>query len=115
TDMIFDVASLTKVVAATPAVLLLVERGVLSLDEPVSKYIPQWRSPVKESVTIRQLLTHTGGLSAWYPTYAQRLDADAAQSAVEVITALNLAYAPGTKVEYSCLGYMLLGRIVETV
>lgn len=115
TDMIFDVASLTKVVAATPAVLLLVERGVLSLDEPVSKYIPQWRGPVKESVTIRQLLTHTGGLSAWYPTYAQRLDADAAQSAVEVVTALNLAYAPGTKVEYSCLGYMLLGRIVETV
>lgn len=114
-DMIFDVASLTKVVATMPAVLLLAERGALSLDEPVAKYIPGWRGPVKEGVTIRQLLTHTGGLAAWYPTYARPRDADSSPSAIDVINGLNLAYAPGTKVEYSCLGYMLLGRIVEHV
>lgn len=114
-DMIFDVASLTKVVAAAPAMLLLVERGALSLDERVSKFIPAWRGPVKEGVTIRQLLTHTGGLSSWYPTYARRPDEDGSQTAMEVITNLSLAYQPGTKVEYSCLGYMLLGRIVELI
>lgn len=115
-DMIFDVASLTKVVAMAPAVLLLVDRGMLSLDEPVANYLPQWQGPIKEDVTIRQLLTHTGGLAAWYPTYARRGDADDDQhTGIDVITSLNLAYSPGTKVEYSCLGYMLLGRIVELV
>lgn len=115
TDSIFDVASLTKVVATLPAVLLLVERGELSLDESVAKFVPAWRGPVKEAVTIRQLLTHTGGLAGWYPTYAHPPGGEKAQDPVDVIAQLNLAYAPGTKVEYSCLGYMLLGRIVERV
>lgn len=115
TDMIFDVASLTKVVATAPAVLLLAEMGEISLDEPVTKFIPRWRGPVKERVSIRQLLTHTGGLASWYPTYARPADASNSQTAIDVIVGLNLAYTPGTKVEYSCLGYMLLGRIVEHV
>lgn len=114
-DTIFDVASLTKVVATAPAVLLLAERGELSLDEPVSKFIPGWRGPVKGGVTIRQLLTHTGGLAAWYPTFARRPDETEPMTAIDVIVRLDLAYPPGTKVEYSCLGYMLLGRIVEHV
>lgn len=114
-DFIFDVASLTKVVATTPAVLLLAEAGELSLDEPVSRFIPAWRGPVKETVTIRQLLTHTSGLAAWYPTYAAARSPGDAAAVVDVIAGLNLAYTPGTKVEYSCLGYILLGRIVEHV
>lgn len=114
-NMIFDVASLTKVVATMPAVLLLAEQGELSLDEPVSKFIPAWRGPVKDAVTIRQLLTHTGGLASWYPTFARRGDESADMTAIDVIVRLNLAYEPGTRVEYSCLGYMLLGRIVERI
>ena len=106
-DMIFDVASLTKVVATMPAVLLLAEQGELSLDEPVSKFIPAWRGPVKDAVTIRQLLTHTGGLASWYPTFARRGDESADMTAIDVIVRLNLAYEPGTRVEYSCLGYMV--------
>src|SRR5437899_8696222 len=61
-DTIFDVASLTKVVACTPAVMLLVERGRIKLDEPVQTYIPEFKGDGKEAVTIRQLLTHTSGL-----------------------------------------------------
>lgn len=118
-DMIFDVASLTKVVATLPAILRLVETGLLSLDEPIATYIRAWHGPGKDNVTVRHLLTHTGGLSAWYPTYA-RPAGDEAESpdrttAIDVITGLDLAYQPGAKVQYSCLGYILLGHIVELI
>lgn len=113
-NMIFDVASLTKVVATLPAVLHLVETGRLSLDERIATYIDSWRGPLKEKVTVRQLLTHTGGLAAWYPTYAAQ-DEDETTSALDTIVRLGLAYEPGTKVEYSCLGYIILGHIVQAI
>src|SRR5690625_2279291 len=69
-DMIFDVASLTKVVSLLPGLLLLVEAGQLSLDEPIARFFPSWRGEQKSGVTLRQLLTHTSGLPAWHPTYA---------------------------------------------
>src|SRR5207244_3691509 len=59
---IFDVASLTKVIATTPAVMLLIERGQIKLDEPVQHYIPEFKGDGKETISIRQLLTHTSGL-----------------------------------------------------
>src|SRR2546423_11013814 len=62
TDTIFDAASLTKVVACTPAVMLLIERGKLALDDTVQKYIPEFVGDGKETITIRQLLTHTSGM-----------------------------------------------------
>ncbi len=61
-DTIFDLASLTKVVACTPAVMLLVERGQVSLDERVQTYIPEFKGDGKEAITVRQLMTHTSGL-----------------------------------------------------
>jgi len=61
-DTIFDAASLTKVVATTPAVMLLVERGRIKLDERVQAYLPEFKGDGKEAITIRQLLTHTSGL-----------------------------------------------------
>lgn len=115
-DMIFDVASLTKVVAALPAILMLVDRGMLSLDEAISTHIPAWHGPGKDNVTVRHLLTHTGGLSAWYPTYARRPGDEAdGKTAIDVIVELDLAHPPGTWVEYSCLSFMLLGHIVEKI
>src|SRR6266481_929841 len=61
-DTIFDAASLTKVVACTPAMMLLIERGQVKLDERVQTYIPEFMGGGKEAVTVRQLLTHTSGL-----------------------------------------------------
>src|ERR1035441_1345383 len=61
-DTIFDAASVTKVLATTPAVMLLVERGKIRLDEPVHSYIPEFTGDGKERITVRQLLTHTSGL-----------------------------------------------------
>ena len=59
---IFDAASLTKVVATTPSVWLLIERGKIELDAPVSRYIPEFRGGWRDEITIRHLLTHTSGL-----------------------------------------------------
>lgn len=61
-DTIYDAASLTKVVATTPAVLLLHERGELNLDDPVKTYLPEFTGEGREAITLRQLLTHTSGL-----------------------------------------------------
>ena len=61
-DTIFDAASLTKVVATTPAIMLLVERGQVDLDAPVATYLPEFRANGKDAVTVRQLMTHTSGL-----------------------------------------------------
>src|SRR5579859_7187699 len=58
-DTIFDLASLTKVVAGTPAIMILIERGQVKLDEPVHTYIPQFTGDDKDAVTVRHLLTHT--------------------------------------------------------
>src|ERR1700689_41111 len=62
TDTIFDAASVTKVLATTPAIMLLVERGQIKLDATVQSYIPQFTGDGKETITIRELLTHTSGL-----------------------------------------------------
>src|SRR3982751_6867262 len=61
-DTIFDAASITKVVATTPAIWLLIERGRIDLDAPVSRYIPEFKGGWRDEMTIRHLLTHTSGL-----------------------------------------------------
>jgi len=61
-DKIFDMASLTKVVATTPAIMLLVERGQVELDAPVRTYIPEFTGDERDLVTVSELLTHTSGL-----------------------------------------------------
>ncbi|MGH7676360.1 MAG: serine hydrolase domain-containing protein, partial [Gemmatimonadales bacterium] len=66
---IYDLASLTKVVGLTTACMLLVADGRLDLDAPVLRYVPAFRGPAKERVTIRHLLTHSSGLPAWRPLY----------------------------------------------
>src|SRR5437867_10576477 len=65
-DTIFDLASLTKVVATTPAMMLLIERGQVKLDEPVQSYLPEFKGDSKETITIRHLMTHSSGLPAGF-------------------------------------------------
>jgi CubicO group peptidase (beta-lactamase class C family) len=111
-DTIFDLASLTKVVAALPAILLLLDSGLLALDDTVAHFIPEFAAHGKEGVTIRHLLTHTSGLAAWYPLYIRaRNRADA----LPVLCDLPLQALPGTGVVYSDLGVALIAYIVERV
>lgn len=116
-ETLFDVASLTKVVATTSAFLVLWQRGRLSLDERVADFFPRFArggySPAgKDRVTLRHLLTHTSGLPGWRPLY---LDHHGSEEMVEAIVDTDLIFPPGTKVEYSDLGFILLGEIIQQV
>lgn len=111
-DTIFDAASLTKVVACTPAVMLLIECGKVGLDDLVTKYIPEFSSEGKGAITVRQLLTHTSGLR---PDISLKPDWDGYDAAIRLSCAEKLSAAPGEKVIYSDTGMILLAEIVRRV
>jgi CubicO group peptidase (beta-lactamase class C family) len=110
TDTIYDLASLTKVVATTTIAMSLVDEGALDLEARVSSFFPAFRDGAKNQVTIRHLLTHSGGLLWWAPLYK---DTAGKQAYLEKIVATDLAYEPGAKSVYSDLGIILLGEILE--
>ena len=111
-DTIFDAASLTKVVATTPSVWLLIQRGKIEIDAPVSRYIPEFRGGWRDEITIRHLLTHTSGL---------RPDLDLTPPWTGYDTAIRMAIAeeprqrPGYTFRYSDINFELLGEIVRRV
>jgi CubicO group peptidase (beta-lactamase class C family) len=126
-DTIYDLASLTKVVATTTMAMILVDQQRLDLDAPVASFLPGFvdapgQVQGKDKVTVRQLLTHSAGLPAvarWYRAFdpagpARGSDA-LKRDYLRRIEAMPLAYAPGTKSEYSDLGVLLLGEILERV
>jgi len=106
---LWDLASLTKVVALATAMMQLWERGQVDLDAPVQRYLPAFRGPVKDRVTVRQLLTHSSGLPAWRPLY---LEGPTPDSILKLIYATPLDTMPGARMVYSDLGAILLGQIV---
>jgi CubicO group peptidase (beta-lactamase class C family) len=104
---LYDIASLTKVVGTTTAAMLLVEDGRLELDAPVSRYLPAFSGGRKDEVTIRHLLTHTSGLPAGAGTWGTREEARAR------LIATPLKWAPGERVEYSDVGFVVLYAALE--
>ena len=111
-DTIFDAASLTKVVACTPAIMLLVERGQISLDAPVQKYLPEFTGGGKEAITVRHLLTHTSGLR---PGIETRSDWTGRKAALQKASEEKVQTAPGTAFRYSDINFIVLGAVVERV
>ncbi|HET7456079.1 MAG TPA: glycoside hydrolase family 3 N-terminal domain-containing protein [Gemmatimonadaceae bacterium] len=109
---LWDLASLTKVVGTTSAMMQLVERKRVSLDAPVQRYLPAWKGANKERVTVRQLLTHSSGLPATEKFYKQTRSRD---SLLALVYATPLDTLPGARTLYSDLGAILLGEIVEHV
>ena len=109
-DTIFDLASLTKVIATATLVMKMVEQRTLSLDQPIREWLPDWRGRDREHVTLRSLLTHSSGLTGWLPFYR---DHTGRQEFQHAICSLPLEYAPDTQSIYSDLGFMLLGFILE--
>ncbi|MDQ4085674.1 MAG: serine hydrolase [Actinomycetota bacterium] len=110
-DTIFDLASLTKTFTAI-AVMQLVERGDVELDAPVASYLPAFAQNGKAAVTVRHLLTHTGGLPAWLPLYSRY---DTVQERLDAVLAVRPQSPPGTAYVYSDLGMITLGLLVEHV
>jgi uncharacterized protein YbbC (DUF1343 family) len=106
-DTIYDLASLTKVVATTTAALKLYESGVIDLDQPANEWVP---IPAFARFTVRQLLNHTSGLTAGKPLYKEHKSID---SMLQAYAAMPLVNDPGTRYRYSDAGYKILGKIVE--
>jgi beta-N-acetylhexosaminidase len=115
-DTIYDVASLTKVVATTSIAMRLVEAGVLHLDAPVANYLPAWaagpQSPWRAKATLADLLRHSAGLAAHREFYRE---AKGHAAVVARALAEPLEYEPGTRILYSDLDFMLLGEIIRQV
>ena len=108
-DLLFDLASLTKPIATATAVLQLWEEGALDIDRPVADYLPAFGAAGKGRVTLRHLLTHTAGLPAWIRLY---LHTSSTGEAIAYICRLTPAAPPGEVLEYSDLGFILLGELV---
>lgn len=109
-DTLYDLASLTKVIATTTIAMTLVDEGRLDLDARLSSFLPGFRGGAKDRVTLRQLLTHSGGLQWWAPLYQ---DVKGKDAFLERIVAMDLAFEPGTRSVYSDLGVILLGDVLE--
>ena len=107
---IFDLASLTKVMATTPLLMQQVERGSIGLDDPVIHHVAEWRSPDRAAVTLRDLLSHSSGL----PAYRELFRAHRGRGAFEqAICGTPLEYAPRSASIYSDLGFILLGFMLD--
>jgi CubicO group peptidase (beta-lactamase class C family) len=112
-ETIFDLASLTKPLVTGMLIAMLVERGPVLLNAPVSEYLPRFGETDKRAVTVRHLLTHTSGLPAWQPLYL--LCEGKRERVLDAIAAQPLERAPGSRVVYSDLGFITLGLLAERV
>jgi uncharacterized protein YbbC (DUF1343 family)/CubicO group peptidase (beta-lactamase class C family) len=111
-DTIFDMASLTKVIATTTAVMQLVEQGKVRMNDPVAKYLPEFAQNGKEDITVRQLLTHYSGLA---PDIDLTPAFDGKDSALRLAYAEIPAQAPGSGFIYSDTNFIVLAALVEKV
>lgn len=109
---LWDMASLTKVIGLTTAMMLLVESGQVDLEAPVQRYIAEFRGRGKEGVTVRHLLTHSSGMPAWRPLYKE---AEGPAAALALAIATPLDTTPGLRMVYSDLGAIILGELVARV
>lgn len=108
-DTIFDLASLTKIVATATSVMILVERGKVRLSDPVSVYIPELKGEGRERITIEQLLTHVGGYA---PDFDLRERWTGYDEAIKRLIKEPLRNPPGTRFTYSDIGFITLGEVV---
>ena len=108
----WDMASLSKVMGMTSAMMQLVEHGKVNLNDPLQKYFPAWTGPNKEKVTIRHLLTHTSGLPSFKAYDEITHDPD---SLAKLMCSTPLDTLPGVKMVYSDIGAYMAGRVVEKV
>jgi len=109
-DTIFDIASLTKVVATTTAVMQLIEEGKLQLDAPVARYWPAFKANGKGGITVRELLTHYSGLR---PDLKLKHKWSGYRKAMKMIVAEKPVYPPGTSFTYSDINFEVLGELVR--
>lgn len=111
-DCVFDLASLTKVVATTSAALVLIDQGEIGLDDPLKYFAPCLNDHPLGHMKILHALTHTLGLADWMPLFKIGVQRDDIPS---FMGSVKLTWPPGTRVQYSCPGFILLGWVIEKV
>lgn len=111
-DTIFDLASLSKPIGCATSIMKLVDSGKISVSDPASKYLPEFTGNGKQNITIEQLLLHRGGLVADNPL--KDYDGSPEESWKNICN-LKLKYEPGAKFEYTDVGFIVLGKLVERV
>jgi CubicO group peptidase (beta-lactamase class C family) len=111
-DTIFDLSSLTKVVATTPSIMLLVENGTLRLEDKVKRYLPKFTGGGKDNITLRQLLTHYSGLR---PDFDLSREWFGYPAALEELWKITTVSDPGKEFAYSDLNFIALGEIIHSV
>jgi len=109
---VFDLASVTKVMATTYALMVLSDQGRIDVQASVATYLPDFTGGGRERITIRDLLTHRSGLPQWLPTYYHATDREEAYAYLRTVPLMRPV---GQERYYSDLGFMLLGRVVEEV
>lgn len=109
---LFDLASLTKVIATTSSVMKLVDEGAISLEDSVTKFLPEFGNRGKEGIRIRQLLLHTAGLPAFKRLF---LSVKSPQESLDSVFNTELIYPPGDSMVYSDFGFIVLGKLIERV
>jgi CubicO group peptidase (beta-lactamase class C family) len=117
-DTVFDLASLTKPLATTLAVIQLIQKNKLKLDDELSAVLPAFKHTDKEGITIRQLLSHHSGLPDYRPYYQtlKKLAPEERRNRLrQLLVKESLLHPPGQEVLYSDLGFMILNWIIETV
>jgi CubicO group peptidase (beta-lactamase class C family) len=126
-DTLFDLASLTKPIATTTALLWLVHEGAVGLDDPVAKYLPAFAERDKDAVTLRQLLTHSSGLKPWRAFHELYLEKErktgerllatpaAREGIIDRTLRSALVHEPGSAAVYGDLDFIVLGALVEAV
>lgn len=112
TDTIFDIASLTKVIATSTAVAQLVETGKLNLEDPVAKYWPEFKANGKEKITVRDLLTHYSGLR---PALDLKPNGSGYAAALRMVEEEKPVLPPGTSFIYSDINFIVLGELVSRI
>ncbi|MGA8430834.1 MAG: serine hydrolase [Candidatus Sulfotelmatobacter sp.] len=111
-DTVFDLASLTKVIVTTTAVMQLVQTGKVRLNDPVAKYLPEFAQNGKEDITVRQLLTHYSGLP---PDLDLKVQWSGKSTAYGMAFVEMLDEPPGSKFSYSDINFIVLGALVEKI
>jgi CubicO group peptidase (beta-lactamase class C family) len=116
-NTIFDLASMTKPIATATSIMILRDRKAIALDDYVSKYLPAFACKGKEEARIEHLLTHTSGLPAYTNAarLAEQFGSTCPDKVIEKICSLEALSKPGEEFRYSCLGYITLAKIVETI
>lgn len=111
-ETIFDLGSITKILATTAAMMRLLDTGAISLDDQVEKFMSGWAATEKEEITVRDLLLHRSGLWEWRPLYIHSQDPS---DAIRQIVEIPLRYPRNAGRHYSDLGFISLGQILVKV